>query len=106
MSVIRCAGALLVTPYKLRIVNNGPTVDSRPPNFRIERHYTRQNIDCSGAVYLIAMSFVTNGSPPANRDSTPPITMPDDNNVRSIGYGVVPCTNMFSTCWQSGRIAA
>ncbi|MEJ7590738.1 MAG: hypothetical protein WKF77_04265 [Planctomycetaceae bacterium] len=47
--------------------------------------HTRQNIDCSGALYLIAMSFVTNGSPPPNRDSTPPITMPDDNNVRSIG---------------------
>ena len=48
------------------------------------------------------MSSVTNGSPPANRDSTSPITMPDDSSVRSIGYGVVPCTNMFSTCWQSG----
>ena len=44
MSIIRCACALLVTPYGLRIVNNWPTVEpdvrSIDPDSTTVLHYT------------------------------------------------------------------
>ena len=45
MSIIRCACALLVTPYGLRIVNNWPTVEpdvrSIDPDSKTALHYRR-----------------------------------------------------------------
>ena len=48
MSVIRCACALLVTPYSLRTVNNCPTVQKSPPRWIPGADDGKRNVPLTG----------------------------------------------------------
>ena len=63
-----------------------PRAAGQQPELSAAGHsQSRQKYDSSATEYLTAMSDVSTGTPPLCSDSTPAMTMPEVNNVRSSG---------------------